>query len=194
MKSLLGRQCCSSLVAVMFALSVSSAFAAPAEEEPEDLSANQKPKAAALSVPDPNDPNAPQNPQSAPLRVEPGYRSDKLGGEFVGKTMKITVGGNANGQSYIFFGVRALQLDRDSPLRRLGMVEGDVITRLDGNTLDIGMSMAGNRQYLPELDQHYGMTDIRWIKQGTSRVIVEKVQLDRGKQNNNNGGNTLEAP
>jgi len=191
MKSLLGRQCCSTLVAVMLALSVSTAFAAPAEEEPEDLSANQKPKAAALTVPDPN---APQNPQNAPLRAEPGYRSDKLGGEFVGKRMKITVGGNANGQSYIFFGARVLQLDRDSPLRRLGMVEGDVITRLDGNTLDIGMSMAGTRQYLPELDQHYGLTDIRWIKQGTSRVIVEKVQLDRGKQNNNNGGNTLEAP
>jgi hypothetical protein len=191
MKSFFGRQCCSMLVAVMLALSVSTAFAAPAEEEPEDLSANQKPKAAALTVPDPN---APQNPQNAPLRAEPGYRSDKLGGEFVGKRMKITVGGNANGQSYIFFGVRALQLDRDSPLRRLGMVEGDVITRLDGNTLDIGMSMAGTRQYLPELDQHYGMTVIRWIKQGTSRVIVEKVQLDRGKQNNNNGGNTLEAP
>lgn len=191
MKSFFGRHCLSTLVAVMFSLSVSTAFAAPTEDEPEDLSANQKPKAAALTVPDPNDPNG---AQSAPSRAEPGYRSNKLGGEFVGKRMKITVGGNANGTTYVFFGVRVLQLDRDSPLRRLGMVEGDVISRLDGNTLDLGMSMAGTRQYLPELDKHYGLTDIRWIKQGTSRVLVEKVQLDRGNQNNNNGGNTLEAP
>lgn len=175
----------------MFALAVSTTFAAAAEEEPEDLSANQKPKAAALTVPDPNDPNA---TQSAPLRSEPGYKSKKLGGEFIGKKMRITVGGNANGMTYVFFGVRALQLDPDSPLRRLGMVEGDVITRLDGITLDTGMSMAGNRQYLPELDKHYGLTDIRWIKQGTSRVIVEKVQLDRGNQNNNNNGAPPEAP
>jgi len=191
MRSYHGRQCCSTLIAVMFALSVSTAFAAPNEEEPEDLSANQKPKAAALNVPDPNDPNA---TQAAPLRTEPGYKSKKLGGEFVGKKMRITIGGNANGTTYTFFGVRALQLDQDSPLRRLGMVEGDVITRLDGNTLDTGMSMAGTRQYLPELDSHIGLTDIRWIKQRTSRVIVEQVQLDRGQLNNNNGGNAPEAP
>jgi len=190
MKSLRSRQCCSMLVAVMFALSVSTSFAAP-EDEPEDLSANQKPQAAALTVPNPNDPNA---AQAAPLKYEPGYVSKKLGGEFIGKKMRVTVGGNANGTTYTFFGVRVMRLDRDSPLRRIGMVEGDVITRLDGNTLDIGMSMAGARQYLPELDQHYGLTDIRWIKQGTSRVIVEKVQLDRGNQNNNNGGNAPEAP
>jgi hypothetical protein len=118
------------LVAAMFALSVSTAFSAPAEEEPEDLSANQKPKAAALTVPDPN------ASQAAPLRSEPGYRSNKLGGEFVGKRMKITVGGSANGQSYIFFGVRVLQLDRDSPLRRLGMVEGDVINHVNDCVID----------------------------------------------------------
>ena len=191
MISLRCRHCWSALVAMMFALSISSSFAAAAEEEPEDLSANQKPKAAALTVPDPNDPNA----RSAPLRSVPGYRSDKFGGEFVGKRMQITVGGNANGRSYVFFGVRVQQLDPDSPLRRLGMVEGDVISRLDGNTLDIGMSMAGDRQYLPELDQHYGLTDIRWIKQGTIASHRRKGPTrPRSANNNNNDGNTLEAP
>jgi phosphoglycerate dehydrogenase-like enzyme len=44
------------------------------------------------------------------------------------------------------------------------------------------------------IGRQVALPDIRWIKQGTSRVIVEKVQLDRGNQNNNNGGNVPEAP
>lgn len=179
----------SKLFALFLSLSVSVACAAPEDDaEPEDATVYSPPKAAALTTGNPNG-----GAQSAPLVRQPGYRCDKLGGEFLGRKMQITVGGNQNGQSYVFWGARIVQLDPNSPLRQLGIVEGDVISRLDGNYLDRGKFLQNGVWQMPELDQHYGLTDIRWIKQGQTRVHVQKVQLDRGG-NANNGGTQPEAP
>lgn len=190
MKSLPFARYASATVAVMFMLVASAVSAAPQDdEEPEDATVYSAPKAAALST-DPNN----GGPQKAGLVRQPGYRCDKLGGEFLGRKMQITVGGNQNGNSYVFWGARVVQLDPDSPLRKLGMVEGDVISRLDGNYLDKGKFMRNGVWHMPELDQHYGLTDIRWIKQGQSRVNVQRVQLDPGGNTTNNGGTQPEAP
>ena len=53
----------------------------------------------------------------------------------------------------------------DSPLNRLGLRRGDVITRLNDNPANV----------LTELDRHAGNTSIRYIKTGTTRVLLGNV-------------------
>ncbi len=146
-------------------------------EEPEDATVYAPPKAAALRT------GGNSGAQAAPLVVQPGFRSKKLKGEFIGKPMYVEI----NGQSYPFWGARAVVLDQDSPLRKLGMVEGDVLSRLDGMYLNNGKHMQNGIWHMPELDAHYGLTDVKWIKQGTHRVNIGQIVIDSGRQGNPGG-------
>lgn len=130
----------------------------------------------------------PDQPQKAAL-VTPGpgatYRSDSLRGAFVGQPMFITI----LGKKHFFWGARAISLDPDSPLRTLSMrvrrgrpqkfTVGDVVSRLDGVTLDVGKFQDGNGVWqMPELEGHFGATDVRWIKQRHQSVNVGEILID----------------
>ncbi len=136
--------------------------------------------------------------------VKPGgtYRSDSLGGEFVAEWMRITIGSNQNGQSFLFWGARAVALDKDSPLRDLRMrmnngrfeqfQVGDVVTRMDDIKIEDGMFK--NRKgvwQIPELDEHFGPTTFRWIKSGHAHVNVSQITLDNDAVRGT-GGSTLQ--
>ncbi|MFT5527572.1 MAG: hypothetical protein ACI9HK_005554 [Pirellulaceae bacterium] len=143
----------------------------------------------------------PGQPRKAALVKPVGtYRSDSLGGEFIAQWMQITIGGNQNGQSFLFWGARAVSLDKKSPLRDLqvrfnnGRPErfqvGDVVTRLDDIKISGGMTK--NRKgvwQIAQLDEHYGPTTFRWIKTGHSHVNVSKITLLNNKPSRPNGGN-----
>jgi hypothetical protein len=86
-------------------------------------------------------------------------------------------------------------LDQDSPLRKLGMVEGDVLSRLDGMYLNNGKFLQNGIWQMPELEAHYGLTDVKWIKQGTHRVNIGQIVIDSGRQGNPGGrGPAPETP
>lgn len=109
-----------------------------------------------------------------PVPPRSGYRSNTLGGTFLAQWMYIRV----NGQTHTFWGARALSLDVQSPLRTLGMRSGDVVTRLDGTPIWVGMHQRNGVWQIPELEEHFGTTDVRFILQGTNRVRVGQIVLD----------------
>lgn len=127
--------------------------------------------------------NSSTQPKKAGLVVQAGYRSDTLGGEFLAQWMFITL----NGQSHPFWGARAISLDRKSPLRKLGLQAGDVVTRLDNVHIWNGMHKRKNVWQIPELEEHYGATDVRYIKHGTRRVLEGQIDLDNPDPGNNSG-------
>lgn len=102
------------------------------------------------------------------------YRSNSLGGNFQAQWMYIT----QNNQAITFWGARAVSLDPQSPLRYLGMRAGDVVTRLDGIPIWNQMYRQGQGWVVPELDRHFGTTDVRYILQGTNQVRVGQIVLD----------------
>lgn len=102
-----------------------------------------------------------------------GYRSKCLRGNFLGGPMYIVL----DGKKVSFWGARIFSLADDSPLRKLGMRPGDVLTRLDGVTLDTEKFEKERVWQLPELERHYGPTEVRWIKVGSHRVNVDQLDL-----------------
>lgn len=70
--------------------------------------------------------------------------------------------------------------DEDSPLRKLGLDVGDVVTRLDGVAVDTEKFEQDKIWQLPELENHYGPTEVKWIKQG--KHLVQVGQIDLGPQ------------
>lgn len=173
------------LAVALLAMTTTFVSADDEAEEPEDATVYNPPKAAALRT----DPNS--GAQAQPLVMQPGFRSKKLKGEFLGKPMYVQI----NGQSYPFWGARAVVLDQDSPLRKLGMVEGDVLSRLDGMYLNNGKFLQNGIWQMPELEAHYGLTDVKWIKQGTHRVNIGQIVIDSGRQGNPGGrGPAPETP
>lgn len=73
-----------------------------------------------------------------------------------------------------FTGVRLVSAPNwNSPLRKLGLQAGDVITRLDGVRVD----------NLGELENHYSWTEVRYIKTGSQMVRIGNIFI-----NNNSGG------
>ena len=133
------------------------------------------------------------------------YRSDSLGGEFEAQWMKMTIPNFQGGQSFVFWGARAIKLDNNSPLRGLtvqfnnGQAErfevGDVITRLDEIKINDGMFKNNQGVFqIVELDEHFGPTTFRWIKSGHSHVNVSKVTLTNNNPPRNPPTNPGPAP
>lgn len=115
--------------------------------------------------------NGPQFPQGRPpiqsrqLVLDPtqpnqlAYFSPRLGARFLVQQMYLPQFGN-------FWAARIVSEPAwDSPLRQLGLEEGDVITRLDGLPVM-------NTQ---ELERHVLDTGVRYIKAGTQQVVQAKM-------------------
>ena len=180
-------RCRVSLVAaVLLALTASTAIAQSAndnEPEPVDATVFEPPQGLVVG-------GNPSQQRTGAMKMPGGtYRSDSLGGDFLAQRMQITIGGNQRGQSYVFWGARAISLDPDSPLRDLrirfnnGTVEqfavGDVLTRLDDIRIDEAKFQDRNGIWqLPELDEHFGPTTVRWIKTRQSHVNVGEIMID----------------
>ena len=90
-----------------------------------------------------------------------GYFSQTLRCQFTVRTVQF------NGYT-----VRAARLvsnpEWGSPLRKLGLRQGDVIFRLDG------VPVANNY----ELDNHYSWTTVRYSRQGVSQIENGKIYID----------------
>lgn len=72
---------------------------------------------------------------------------------------------------FVFPGAKLLgEVDFDSPLNRLGLRSGDIITRLDDRRV---------RDY-DELERHYADTSVRYIRQSTGNVRVGMIYIDAG--------------
>jgi hypothetical protein len=71
-------------------------------------------------------------------------------------------------------------MDPTSPLAGLGLRIGDVVTRLDGIRISRHMYRAspGAEWTIPELDRHYGGTEVRYIFTGTQTVNVGWIVLN----------------
>jgi hypothetical protein len=148
-------------------------FAAPTlfgadEVEPEDATVYAGPRVTEVAVGD--DPDA---PKAVGIFVLPSYRSDVLRGEFVGKRMFVIL----EGKKVSFWGARVVALDDASPLRKLGLDVGDVVTRLDGVAVDTEKFERNKVWQIPELEKHYGPTEVKWIKQGKHLVHVGEIDL-----------------
>jgi len=57
----------------------------------------------------------------------------------------------------------------NSPLRDMGLRKGDVITRIDNNSVST----------LAELERHTGNTQIRYIKTGTTKVLLANIYIPK---------------
>ena len=97
-----------------------------------------------------------------------GSYSPKLQASFGIETMQIP--------GYRFTGARLISdPSPDSPLNSIGLRQGDVITRLDSNPADT----------LAELERHDRYTQIRYIKAGTTKVLLGNIYIPAGKVRNN---------
>ncbi|MDR3233559.1 MAG: hypothetical protein LBT46_07865 [Planctomycetaceae bacterium] len=89
-----------------------------------------------------------------------GTYSPKLGASF--RIDKVQIPGNR------FIAARLLSDPVEgSPLEKIGLQKGDVITRLDDNAADS----------LSELDRHEKSTLVRYIKTGTTKVLLANVYI-----------------
>lgn len=82
--------------------------------------------------------------------------------------------------SPVFSAARIVAIGPNSPLRFLGLQVGDVITRLDGTKVSAGKwpNQDGCYWMLPELERHFGVTKVRFIRRGTT--VVEEPAIDVG--------------
>ncbi len=122
----------------------------------------------------PRIPGNPSDPAES-ASIDQGYRSQSLRGYFLAQWMYIDQGGRRT----TFWGARILRLDADSPLRTLGLRQGDVITRLDGLPIWRGMyKEEGQEWQIIELENHFGHTEVRYIVRGTHQVRVGQINID----------------
>lgn len=97
------------------------------------------------------------NPNNGTIQ---GYYSPRLQGHFQLKNFYLPKYGN-------FVAVRIASLDPDSPLRQIGLIAGDVVTRLDGVQI----------RSLAELEVHAYDTGVRYIKAGSQYVQSAEVYI-----------------
>lgn len=79
-----------------------------------------------------------------------------------------------------FWGARIVGMDVNSPLRGLPNVNlGDVITRLDGVRISRNMYRQAGQPFwsVPQVERHYGTTEVRWIRSGTNTVLNSTITL-----------------
>ncbi len=113
-----------------------------------------------------------------------GYRSHTLRGTFKMQWMYIV----QRGRMVTFWGARILSLEPDSPVWQLGVRPGDVLTRLDGIPLWRGMRRGRDGEWdIPEMERHYGATEVRYIRQGQHIVRVGQMILDGGYWDDGSG-------
>lgn len=81
--------------------------------------------------------------------------------------------------SPVFSAGRIVEIQPGSPLQQIGLNVGDVVTRLDGTRVADGKwpNQQGCFWMLPELERHFGMTRIRFIRRGTATVEEPTVNL-----------------
>jgi hypothetical protein len=97
-----------------------------------------------------------------------GAYSPKLKASFHIENMQIP--------GYRFTGARLMSdPSLDSPLNGIGLRQGDVITRLGNSPVDT----------LAELEQHDRNTQIRYIKAGTTKVLIGSIYIPAGRVRNN---------
>jgi len=82
----------------------------------------------------------------------------------------------------VFWGGRLVYVAPDSPLRRLKLDSGDVITHLDGNPIyrnRYWIPIAGGRGYwaIPQCERHYGITEVRHYHSGELTAHTGNVRL-----------------
>ncbi|MDR0392442.1 MAG: hypothetical protein LBH59_11080 [Planctomycetaceae bacterium] len=101
-------------------------------------------------------------PADTSLSSSNNYYSPKLGATFVIQNMQIP--------GYAF---KAARLTSDpianSPLNSIGLVRGDVITRLDNESVES----------IDVLEKHEANTVIRYIKTGTTKVLLGKIYIPK---------------
>lgn len=116
--------------------------------------------------------------------VASGYRSHTLRGTFRMQWMYIV----QRGRMVTFWGARIISLEADSPVWQLGVRPGDVLTRLDGVPLWRGMRRGRDGEWdIPEMERHYGATEVRYIRQGQHIVRVGQMVLDGGHWDDGSG-------
>jgi len=117
-----------------------------------------------------------------------GYRSHTLRGSFKMQWMYIV----QRGRMVTFWGARIVSLETDSPVWQLGVRPGDVLTRLDGVPLWRGMRRGRDGEWdIPEMERHYGATEVRYIRQGQHIVRVGQMILDGGHWDDGSGHEPL---
>ncbi|TWT98128.1 hypothetical protein Pla108_22850 [Botrimarina colliarenosi] len=109
-----------------------------------------------------------------PVANMASHYSQRLKAKFVLQQMQIP--------NFTFWGARIVGMDPDSPLHQIGLQLGDVVTRLDGTRINTGKWWDGNNQVwvLPQMERHYGRTEIRIIRSGTT--VVRNEFADLGSQ------------
>jgi len=114
--------------------------------------------------------------QEPTYRVATGsYYSPRLKARFVLQYMSIP--------GHSFWGARIVDLNYDSPLRRIDLKVGDVVTRLDGIRVSTGRFQktdyaTGSLVWqLPQMEKHYSRTHVRYIRTGRDHAHQETVDL-----------------
>lgn len=117
-----------------------------------------------------------QTTQGMTQRMVPGvrqvanaYRSRKLKANLDLQWMSVP--------GYTFWGARIVGMDPDSPLRQANLQLGDVITRLDGVRISDSKYWNGSYWWLPEAERHFGRTEVRLVRSGTTRAENAYVNL-----------------
>jgi len=144
------------------------------DEEPSDatlFSQEQKEEEMSIAGPD----GKQRRIKRLQIVMPSSYRSATLKGRFKMQWMYII----QRGQMRTFWGARIVQLDPDSPVWQLGVRPGDVLTRLDGVPLWRRMYKGRDGVWqIPEMERHYGLTEVRYIRQGGHIVRVGQMLLD----------------
>jgi hypothetical protein len=103
------------------------------------------------------------------------YYSPNLKASFRAEWMYL----DRNGSRTNFWGARIAHLDFNSPLNALGVVAGDVITRLDGVGISSGMYRESGRAWqIVELENHYSLTEVRFVIHNNPIVRSGQINLD----------------
>jgi hypothetical protein len=102
------------------------------------------------------------------------YRSNSLQADFIAQWFHMSVGG----RHYKFWGARLVGLSPNSPLWQASVRPGDVITRLDGISIARGMYRNDGGFEIPELERHFGGTEVRHIHHGTNIVQVDWININ----------------
>jgi hypothetical protein len=102
------------------------------------------------------------------------YYSHKLKGHFRAEWMFL----NVNGEQTNFWGARIKRLDTDSAIKKLGLLPGDVLTRLDGIGIARGMYREqGQTWQISELDRHFGNTEVIYVIHNDNKARRGQINL-----------------
>ena len=119
------------------------------------------------------------------------YYSPNLKASFRAEWMYL----DRNGSRTNFWGARIAHLDFNSPLNAIGVVAGDVVTRLDGESISSGMHReSGQAWQIGELENHYSLTEVRFVIHNNLIVRSGQINLDPSPPGDNFDGGGALAP